>query len=188
MWPGNLIGSSTASSATADPRRHPGQRSTTSSRTADPRQPMSRSSTTGPMFRPFVRPGLRASFSRELRHRGTEGGGRVGVTPAFSLARTPVGRRSARERLEEDETMTHDLASKKVVFMVANEGIEQIELTRPWQAVERAGGRPVLAAPEAGRAQAFNHLDKADTFEVDETTEALRVEDYDAIVLPGGVA
>ena len=60
------------------------------------------------------------------------------------------------------------LQGKMIAFLVANEGVEQIELTEPWRAVEEAGGRPQLIAPDAGRkVQAFNHLDKADTFAVD---------------------
>jgi protease I len=84
--------------------------------------------------------------------------------------------------------MASTLKGKKVAFLVANEGIEQVELTRPWQAVEEAGGEPVLVAPEPGEAQAFNHLDKADTFPVDRTTKELSVDDYAGVVLPGGVA
>jgi protease I len=76
---------------------------------------------------------------------------------------------------------------KKVAFLVANEGIEQVELTEPWKAVKEAGGEPTLAATEAGQAQAFNHLDKADAFDVDVTTQDIKVEDFDGIVLPGGV-
>jgi protease I len=57
-----------------------------------------------------------------------------------------------------------DLDGKRVAFAVANEGIEQVELERPWAAIEDAGGTPELIAPEKGEAQAFNHLDKADTF------------------------
>jgi protease I len=68
------------------------------------------------------------------------------------------------------------------------EGIEQVELTSPWEAVEKAGGQPVLAAPERGKVQAFNHLDKADTFEATLDTKSLKAEDFDAVVLPGGVA
>ena len=83
--------------------------------------------------------------------------------------------------------MAKELSGKKVAFLVANEGIEQVELTEPWDAVKRAGGQPVLAATKAGQAQAFNHLDKADTFNVDITTDQLEVDDFDAIVLPGGV-
>ncbi|MBV9368506.1 MAG: type 1 glutamine amidotransferase, partial [Frankiales bacterium] len=65
---------------------------------------------------------------------------------------------------------------------------EQVELTKPWKAVEEAGGTPRLVSLEAGEAQAFNHLDKADTFPVDETVETADVASYDALVLPGGVA
>jgi protease I len=84
--------------------------------------------------------------------------------------------------------MASQLSGRKVAFLVANEGIEQAELTRPWEAIEQAGGTPVLVAPNAGKAQAFNHLDRADTFDVDVTTDQLDVTAYDAIVLPGGVA
>ena len=84
--------------------------------------------------------------------------------------------------------MTMNLEGRRVAFLVANEGIEQVELTSPWRAVEAAGGKPVLVAPKPGRVQAFNHLDKADTFAVDLTTEQARAEDFDAVVLPGGVA
>ena len=80
------------------------------------------------------------------------------------------------------------LDGKKVAFLVANEGVEQIELTEPWQAVEEAGGQPVLIAPEAGKVQAFNHLDKADTFEVDVTASDADATAYAGLVLPGGVA
>ena len=62
-----------------------------------------------------------------------------------------------------------DLTGKKIAFAVAKEGIEQIELTSPWEAVKDAGGQPVLVSVEKGQVQAFNHLDKADTFDVDDT-------------------
>ncbi|WP_218566676.1 type 1 glutamine amidotransferase domain-containing protein [Vallicoccus soli] len=80
------------------------------------------------------------------------------------------------------------LQGKTVAFLVAAEGIEQVELTEPWAAVEKAGGTPRLVAPEAGEVQAFDHLDKADTFPVDVAVADARVEDFDALVLPGGVA
>jgi protease I len=79
------------------------------------------------------------------------------------------------------------IAGQKVAFLVAKEGIEQVELTEPWKAVEQAGGTPVLISAEAGRVQAYNHLDKADTFEVDVTTAKAKADDYAALVLPGGV-
>jgi protease I len=80
------------------------------------------------------------------------------------------------------------LQGKRIAFLVANEGIEQVELTEPWKAVEQAGGAPELIAPEDGEAQAFNHLDKADTFPVDKSVGAANASDYDGLVLPGGVA
>ncbi|MFB9376897.1 type 1 glutamine amidotransferase domain-containing protein [Kineococcus gynurae] len=80
------------------------------------------------------------------------------------------------------------LQGKKIAFLVAAEGIEQVELTEPWKAVQDAGGQPVLLAPEAGSVQAFNHLDKADTFDVDQVVGDATVGEYDGLVLPGGVA
>ncbi|MQW75137.1 DJ-1/PfpI/YhbO family deglycase/protease [Nocardioides sp. dk4132] len=76
----------------------------------------------------------------------------------------------------------------KVAFLVAPEGIEQIELTAPWAAVRDAGAEPVLISTEPGKVQAFHHLDAADTFGVDAVVGDVRVEDYAALVLPGGVA
>jgi protease I len=84
--------------------------------------------------------------------------------------------------------MAEDLSGKRIAFLVANEGIEQVELERPWEAIEDAGADVDLIAPEAGEAQAFNHLDKGDTFEVDRTVADADVSDYDGLVLPGGVA
>ena len=84
--------------------------------------------------------------------------------------------------------MTSELDGIRVAFLVANEGIEQVELTEPWQAVLEANGRPELIAPKTGSAQAMKHLDKADTFPVDRTTAEVEATEYDALVLPGGVA
>ena len=80
------------------------------------------------------------------------------------------------------------LQGKQVAFLVANEGIEQVELTDPWRAVEQAGGTPKLIALKPGQAQAFHHLDKADTFDVDLTVDQADPAAFDALVLPGGVA
>jgi protease I len=80
------------------------------------------------------------------------------------------------------------IEGKRVAFLVANEGIEQVELTEPWKAIEEAGGKPELIAPESGTVQAFNHLEKADTFDVDKTVADADADDYDGLVLPGGVA
>lgn len=80
------------------------------------------------------------------------------------------------------------LDGKRVAFLVAQEGVEQVELTEPWKAVVQGGGRPVLVAPQSGEIQAFNHLDKGDQFHVDQTVADARPEEFDALVLPGGVA
>jgi protease I len=81
-----------------------------------------------------------------------------------------------------------ELQGRTVAFLVANEGVEQVELTEPWKAVQDAGGTPRLVAPESGQIQAFNHLDKAETFPVDVTVADARPGQFDALVLPGGVA
>jgi protease I len=81
-----------------------------------------------------------------------------------------------------------DLQNKRIAFLVANEGAEQVELTEPWKAVEQAGAKPELISLEDGEVQAFNHLDKADTFDVDRTVADADEADYDGLVLPGGVA
>ncbi len=84
--------------------------------------------------------------------------------------------------------MSDELREVRVAFLVANEGIEQVELTTPWKAIQEGGGTPVLVAPKSGTVQAFNHLKEADQFDVDQTTESAQAESFDATVLPGGVA
>ncbi|GAA4893592.1 type 1 glutamine amidotransferase domain-containing protein [Streptomyces coeruleoprunus] len=76
----------------------------------------------------------------------------------------------------------------RIAFLVAPEGVEQVELTQPWQAVTDAGDSPELVSTKPGRIQAFHHLEKADTFPVDRTVEGVSAGDYDGLVLPGGVA
>jgi protease I len=80
------------------------------------------------------------------------------------------------------------LNGKKVAILVATEGIEQVELTEPRKALEEAGATVELVSTETGEAQAFNHLDKADTFPIDRVVGDISAEDYDALMLPGGVA
>lgn len=76
----------------------------------------------------------------------------------------------------------------RIAFLTAPEGVEQVELTEPWQAVSDAGHEPVLVSTKPGHVQAFHHLDKADTFPVDEVVGQARAESFDGLVLPGGVA
>jgi protease I len=78
------------------------------------------------------------------------------------------------------------LQGKRVAFL-AIDMVEQVELTEPWKAVESEGATPELISLEEGEIQGFNHYDKADTFKVDRTVEEARADDYDALVVPGGV-
>ena len=84
--------------------------------------------------------------------------------------------------------MADKLQGKRIAFLVAPEGAEQVELTDPWKAVEDAGATPELISTESGEIQAFNHLDKGGTFPVDRTVADASASDYDGLVLPGGVA
>jgi protease I len=84
--------------------------------------------------------------------------------------------------------MSDQLQGKKIAILVANEGVEQIELTSPRDALGEAGAELDLIAPEEGEIQAFNHLDKGDTFTPDKGVGDADPDDYDGLVLPGGVA
>jgi protease I len=81
-----------------------------------------------------------------------------------------------------------DLTGKRIAFVTANEGVEQVELERHWRAVLDASATPELLAPEEGEVQAFNHLDKGDSFDVTRAVGDADPDDFDALVLPGGVA
>jgi protease I len=83
--------------------------------------------------------------------------------------------------------MPNRLEGKKVAFL-ATDGVEQVELTEPWKAVEQEGGEPELVSLESGEIQGFDHLDKDRTFAVDRTVSDAKADDYDGLVLPGGVA
>ena len=84
--------------------------------------------------------------------------------------------------------MPESIEGRKIAFLVAPEGAEQVELTSPWEAVKQAGGTPELISLEEGEIQAFNHLDRADKFPVDRKVSDASPDDYDGLVLPGGVA
>lgn len=83
--------------------------------------------------------------------------------------------------------MEHKIDGKRIAFL-ATDGVEQVELTRPWEAVRSAGGTPELVSPEAGSIQGYNHLDEGDTFSVDHAVADVDADRYDGLVLPGGVA
>ena len=83
--------------------------------------------------------------------------------------------------------MANELQGKRVAF-VATDMVEQVELTEPWEAVMDAGGEPVLVSPKDDRIQGVNHMERADTFPVDVPIDRANAGDFDALVLPGGVA
>ncbi|GIG90871.1 type 1 glutamine amidotransferase domain-containing protein [Plantactinospora endophytica] len=83
--------------------------------------------------------------------------------------------------------MTATLQGKRIAFL-ATDGVEEVEYTRPREAVEAAGGRVELVSLDGGRIQAFNHLDKSGTYDVDTTVAQADPAAYDGLVLPGGVA
>lgn len=80
------------------------------------------------------------------------------------------------------------LHGKKIAFLIAPEGAEQSEFTQPWQDVQDEGGQPVLISPAAGEVQLFEHLDRGEKRKVDVQLSDATPDDYDALILPGGVA
>jgi protease I len=84
--------------------------------------------------------------------------------------------------------MSQELEGVRVAFVVANEGVERAELVEPWDAVVAAGGQAFLAAPKSGPVRLFEHLDRADTRPAGLATTELQADQFDALVLPGGVA
>ena len=83
--------------------------------------------------------------------------------------------------------MSGELNGKKVAFL-ATDGVEQVELDEPRKAVEQAGAETVMVSIKSGEIQAFNHLDHGDKIKVDVTADSADAGEFDALVLPGGVA
>jgi protease I len=88
---------------------------------------------------------------------------------------------------EEQDVMAAELSGQTIAFL-ATDGVEQAELTRPWEAIRRAGGTPQLISLKTGMIQGMNHHDKGDQFTVDQAVADANPDDYAALVLPGGVA
>lgn len=82
--------------------------------------------------------------------------------------------------------MERKLDNKRIAFL-ATDGFEQVELTRPWNDVQAAGAHAVLISLEEKPIQGFNHTDPGDSFDVDQAISEASVDDFDALVLPGGV-
>src|SRR3982075_1755140 len=83
--------------------------------------------------------------------------------------------------------MPSQLKGRKVAFL-ATDGVEQVELTAPWNALKQAGADVVLVSDKLGEIQAMNHDAKGEKFHVDVEVSSVTARDFDALVLPGGVA
>ena len=83
--------------------------------------------------------------------------------------------------------MAKELKDKRVAFLFTD-GVEQVELTEPLDALRKAGAEVELVSLEQGRVQMFNHLDKGDTIEAERAAANASAADYDGLVIPGGVA
>jgi protease I len=82
--------------------------------------------------------------------------------------------------------MEGHLTGRKVAVL-ATDGVEQVELTAPWQVLKEARADVTLVSLKPGRIQGFIHEEKADTFDVDSVVDEASARDFDALVLPGGV-
>ena len=76
----------------------------------------------------------------------------------------------------------------KRVAILATDGVEQVELVEPRKALDEAGATTELLSLDTGQIQGFNHLDHGDTFDVDKKVADANPDDYDALMIPGGVA
>lgn len=83
--------------------------------------------------------------------------------------------------------MTQSLNQKKVAILVAD-GFEQVEMTEPRKALDEAGAQTYIISPNGDTVQGWNHFDKGDTFPVDVPINNANPAEYDALLLPGGVA
>jgi protease I len=82
--------------------------------------------------------------------------------------------------------MEQKLAGKKVAILVAD-GFEQVEMTKPREALTEAGAETKIVSPSSEQIQGMNHADKGDKFDVDIPLEKARPEEFDALMIPGGL-
>jgi protease I len=82
--------------------------------------------------------------------------------------------------------MVAQLAGKRVAMLVAD-GFEQVELTGPKEALEKAGAKASIVSPNSGKVKGWKHTEWGDEFAVDLPLQSARAEEFDALVLPGGV-
>lgn len=83
--------------------------------------------------------------------------------------------------------MPNDLHGKRIAILATN-GVEQVEMTEPRKALEEAGAKTELVSPAKGKLQAWKHMEKGDQFPVDVPLDAADANNYDGLLLPGGVA
>jgi protease I len=88
---------------------------------------------------------------------------------------------------DQEIVMAAQLNGRKVAFL-ATDGVEQVELTAPWNALKEAGADLVLLSDKQGEIQSVNHDEKGEKFRVDLGVSTASARDFDALVLPGGVA
>ena len=79
------------------------------------------------------------------------------------------------------------LSGKRVAILVA-EGFEQVEMTGPRKALTEAGAKAEIVSPAKGEVQGWHHFDKGERFKVDVPVDSANAANYDALLLPGGVA
>src|SRR5436190_15387483 len=82
--------------------------------------------------------------------------------------------------------MAKQLADKKVAILVAD-GFEQVEMTKPREALDDAGAETKIVSVKSGQIQGMHHADKGDKFDVDLTLDEARPEEFDALMIPGGL-
>jgi protease I len=82
--------------------------------------------------------------------------------------------------------MKNALEGKRIAFL-ATDGVEKDEFLTPWQKIQGAGAQVELISLKTGQIQAMKHSEKSDTFKVDKNIADVSAEDYDGLVLPGGV-
>jgi protease I len=82
--------------------------------------------------------------------------------------------------------MARKLDGKKVAILVTD-GFEQVELTKPREALDEAGAETKIVSLKSGKIQGINHADKGDKFDVDQTLDEARPEQFDALMIPGGL-
>ncbi|MGP0076260.1 MAG: type 1 glutamine amidotransferase domain-containing protein [Bryobacteraceae bacterium] len=76
----------------------------------------------------------------------------------------------------------------KRIAILATDGVEQVEMTEPRKALDAAGAKTELVSPAKGNLQAWQHMEKGDKFPVDVELADADPRNYDALVLPGGIA